>query len=152
MRKSGILYFAHHFVGYYPFAIALIFIGTLYRLDLPYKGAFTGRALLALVIATFLAHVNRIWSIVPEHLLFPSGHTTFCSGIAFSLAMLRPLTLYYTVPCTILMACLLVGLGYHEVIDIIGAIPLVIAIYGPIHYFWRLPSDSLLLDRARVSA
>ncbi len=96
----------------------------------------------ALVVATFLAHVNRIWHIVPSHLLFPSGHTTFCSGCAITLAMLRPWTLRYTVPCTLLMACLLVALRYHEVIDVIGAVPLVIAVYGPIHYFWPLPGDA----------
>jgi membrane-associated phospholipid phosphatase len=128
----------------------LAFHGTLLAVRIPDKGAFWGRAMLALAIAVFLAHVNRIFHFAPGHLLFPSGHTTFCFGLAISLGMLRPWTLAITLPLLVVLGISMVSLGYHTVIDILGAIPLVLIIYGLIHFVWRLPSDAPL-DRAKVS-
>jgi membrane-associated phospholipid phosphatase len=152
MTKSPIHLVAFYFTGYYPQAIALIFLSAILFLAVPQKGAFTARALVALVVATLLAHVNRIFHLYPAHLLFPSGHTTFCFGLALSLGMLRPWTLSFTLPAALYMAYALVELHYHQIIDVIGAFPLVIVVYGAVHYFWRLPSDSPLLDRVKVSA
>ena len=139
-------------MDWYPIMIALIFLGALLTLRIPNKGAFAARALFALVVATSLAHVNRIFHLVPEHLFFPSGHTTFCLGVALSLGMLRPWTLYFTLPAAFCMACSLFWLRYHELIDVIGAVPLVIAVYGAVHFWWRLPSDGPLLAKVKVSA
>jgi len=127
---------------FYPFAIALVFIACLYSMNVPAKGTFFARALLALVVATFLAHVNRIFYLWPGHLMFPSGHTTFCFGVALSLAMLRPWTLFITLPLLVVLAVSMVMLHYHTTFDVLGAIPLVLVIYGLVHWLWRLPSDS----------
>jgi len=130
------------FTIYYPFAIALVFLACIYSMNIPAKGSFLARALLALVVATFLAHVNRIFYLWPAHLLFPSGHTTFCLGLAPSIAMLRPWTLFITLPLLVVLAFSMVTLRYHTTFDILGAIPLVLVIYGLVHWLWRLPSDS----------
>jgi hypothetical protein len=62
------------FTSYYPYAIAVAFLTFLFWMKVPRKGVFLSRALIALLIATFLAHVNRIFDLWPAHLLFPSGH------------------------------------------------------------------------------
>jgi len=152
MRSSRIKIFAANFTSWYPYVIALVFLGCLYDLDVPNKGAFWGRAMVALVVATFLAHVNRIFHLWPSHLLFPSGHTTFCLGLSLSLAMLRPWTLFATLPLVVVLAVSMVYMKYHTTLDIVGAVPLVLIVYGIVHGLWRLPSDSPLLDRWTVSA
>jgi len=126
----------------YPFAIALVFLGSLYAMDVPRKGAFFARAMLALVIAVILAHVNRIFHLWPAHLLFPSGHTTFCFGLALSLGMLRPWTLVITLPLVAVLGVSMVSLHYHTTFDILGAIPLVLIVYGIVHGLWRVPMVS----------
>ena len=151
MRWSRIDTFAVYFTFWYPITITLVFLGTLFALKVPDKGAFWGRAMLSLVLATFLAHVNRIFHLWPAHLLFPSGHTTLCFGLSLSLAMLRPWTLYITLPLIVVLGISMVYKHYHTTFDILGAIPLVLEVYGAIHLAWRLPSDSPLLDRAKVS-
>jgi membrane-associated phospholipid phosphatase len=139
-------------VIYYPQLLAVAFLVTYLRADMPAKNLFLLRALTALVIATFLAHVNRIFGLWPEHLLFPSGHTTFCAGLSWSLAMLRPWTVLLTVPLLIALAVSLVILHDHTTLDIFGAIPLVLIVYGFIHACWRLPRASMPpLDSAAVS-
>ena len=151
MRWSRIKIFAEYFTFWYPITIALVFLGNLWAMDVPNKGAFWGRAMVALVVATFLAHVNRIFHLWPAHLLFPSGHTTFCLGLSLSLAMLRPWTLYLTLPLVAVLAVSMVYKHYHTPLDILGAVPLVLVIYGIVHRVWRLPADSPLLDRWTVS-
>jgi hypothetical protein len=141
------------FVFYYPHLLAVVFLVVYLRTRMPAKGLFLLRALTAaLVLATFLAHVNRIFGLWPAHLLFPSGHTTFCAGVSWSLAMLRPWTAVVTAPLVLLMAYELVWFHYHETIDVLGAFPLVLLIYGLIHWSWRLPRASTRpLDSAVVS-
>jgi membrane-associated phospholipid phosphatase len=151
MGKSLITSFAAYFTNLYPLAMVLGFLGTLFVMKIPDKGAFLARAVVALVVAVFLAHVNRIFHLYPRHLLFPSGHTTLCFGLALSFGMLRPWTLLVTLPLLVVLGISMVCLKYHTTIDILGAIPLVLVIYGIVHCTWRLPSDSPLLDRARVS-
>jgi len=126
------------FTDYYPYAIALVFLGSLYTVEMPEKGAFFARAMLALVIAVFLAHVNRIFFLWPSHPLFPSGHTTFCFGLAWSLALLRPWTLAITLPLLVALGVSLVTLHYHTTFDVLGAIPLVLIVYGIVHKYWRV--------------
>jgi len=140
---SRLEYDSRIYVSYYPVVIALVFLIAVLLTPVPAKGRFLGRALTALFIATLLAHVNRIFGLWPAHLLFPSGHTTFCAGLSWSLAMLRPWTLFLTIPLLICLAVSLVALQLHETMDVIGAFPLVLAIYGPIHAWWRLPGDAV---------
>lgn len=139
------------FTVYYPFALALVFVASFFLVEIPAKGAFFLRALVALVIATFLAHVNRIFHIYPAHLYFPSGHTTFCLGVSVSLGMLRPWTLAVTLPLVVLLGVSMVALQLHTVWDILGAIPLVLVVYGIVQKSWRVSPASPPLDRTPVS-
>jgi membrane-associated phospholipid phosphatase len=144
-------YLASYFTNWMPIGMTLAFLLALLLVKTPDKGAFCVRALLALVIAVFLAHVNRIFLLYPPHPLFPSGHTTLCFGLALSLGMLRPWTLLVTLPLLVVLGVSMVSLRYHTTIDILGAFPLVLVIYGIVHRTWRLPSDSPLLDRVTLS-
>ena len=135
------------FIDKYPLVIALVFVIAVIATPVPSKGLFVARAATALVIAVLLAHLNRMTGFWQAHLIFPSGHTTFCAGLTWSLAMLRPWTLFFTIPLLIAMGVELVLLGFHCVFDIWGAFPLVIVIYGMIHACWRLPGDPMLTDR-----
>lgn len=130
------------FVNNYPYAIALAFLGCLYTVDVPEKGSFFARAMVALVIAVFLAHVNRIFDLWPSHRMFPSGHTTLCFGLSLSLGMLRPWTLAITLPLVVVLGVSMVSLHFHTTSDILGAIPLVLIVYGVIHRYWRVPPVS----------
>ena len=151
MRRLTIRHFAEFYVSWYPIVLFLIFQGCAVGMAVSRKAAFWSRAMVALVVATFLAHVNRIFHFWPAHLVFPSGHMTFCLGLSVSLAMLRPWTLVATLPLVLVLATFLVALHYHSKFDITGAFPLVLVVYGLIHRFWRLPSDAPLLDRGAVS-
>ncbi len=142
---------AWYIVCDYPVDLAVVFLLAVALTRMPAKGRFLSRALLALFIATLLAHVNRIFGLWPAHLLFPSGHTTFCAGLTWSLAMLRPWTLILTLPLLIALAACLVFLHLHETMDVLGAFPLVLAIYGPLHVWWRLPGDSIAAQKATAS-
>jgi len=138
-------------IYYCPHVMAAIFLGFLLATDIPGKGRFFLRALLALVIATFLAHVNRIFHLDPAHLYFPSGHMTFCLGVALSLGMLRPWTLAITLPFLVLFGAALIVYHCHAVVDVLAAVPLVFCVYGIVHIFWPLPPTMPPLDRATVS-
>jgi hypothetical protein len=135
---------------YYPHFMAVVFLLVFFATPVPHKSQFFWRALLALVIATFLAHVNRIFLIVPEYRLFPSGHMTFCLGVALSLGMLRPWTLAITLPLLVPFGAVLVAYGFHSIWDVLGAIPLVLVVYGAVHKLWPLP-PAPPLDRGTVS-
>jgi hypothetical protein len=102
-------------------------------------------------IATFLAHVNRIFHLYPAHLYFPSGHMTFCLGVSISLAMLRPWTVALTSPFLIAFGVALVVYHSHATGEVLGAIPLVLIVYGIVHAVWRIPTATPSLDRAAVS-
>jgi membrane-associated phospholipid phosphatase len=139
------------FTIYYPLVIAVVFLACLCALDVPGKRSFFWRALVALVIAVCLAHVNRVFDLWPADRFFPSGHTTFCLGVAVSLGMLRPWTLAITLPLTVLLGVSLVALHLHTVSDILGAIPLVLVVYGIVHRCWSVAPAPPPLDRATVS-
>jgi len=130
------------FINYYPIAISLVFLGCLYTMNVPRKRSFFLRAMVALIIAVFLAHINRLFDLWPSHLLFPSGHTTLCLGVALSLGMLRPWTLAITLPLVVVLGVCMVTLHFHTTLDILGAIPLVLGVYGLVHWFWHVSLDS----------
>ncbi len=135
----------------YPVALMLVFLACLFSAKVPAKGRFFLRALVALVIAVVLAHVNRWFDLWPAHRLFPSGHMTFCLGVALSLGMLRPWSLAITLPLLVPFGVALVALGFHTVWDVLGAIPLVLGVYGVVHKVWRVPPASPPLDSATYS-
>ncbi|HEV3271159.1 MAG TPA: hypothetical protein VGZ93_03165 [Candidatus Methylacidiphilales bacterium] len=132
---------------YYPHLMALIFLVFFFATDVPAKGRFFLRAVTALSIATFLAHANRIFHLYPSLLYFPSGHMTFCLGVALSLGMLRPWTLAISLPLLVPFGAALVALHFHGVWDVLGAIPLVLGVYGIVHWDWNAPMASRPLDR-----
>jgi hypothetical protein len=138
-------------IYYCPHVMAVIFLVVLFATEVSARGRFFWRALLALVIATFLAHVNRIFHLYPAHLYFPSGHMTFCLGVSISLAMLRPWTLALTFPFLIAFGVALVVYHCHTTGEVLGAIPLVLVVYGIVHAVWRIPTATPSLDRATVS-
>jgi hypothetical protein len=136
---------------YYPLTMALAFLACFFSTHLPAKGRFLLRALVALVLAIVLAHLNRVFDFWPAHRLFASGHMTFCLGVTLSLGMLRPWTLAITLPLLVPFGVALVALHFHNVWDVLGAIPLVLGVYGIVHGFWNVPPASPPLDRAAVS-
>ena len=55
--------------------------------------------------------------------------------------MLRPWTLAISLPLLVPFGIGLVWAHFHVALDVLGAIPLVLIVYGIIHTFWKLPSD-----------
>ena len=136
---------------YYPHVMALVFLACFFSTHVPAKGRFFLRALVALVLAIVLAHANRWFDLWPAHRLFASGHMTFCLGVSLSLGTLRPWTLAITLPLLVPFGVALVALHFHSVWDVLGAVLLVLGVYGIIHRFWSLSPASPPLDRATVS-
>jgi hypothetical protein len=132
----------------YPVVIALVFLAVYFPAKMPAKGLFLLREVVALLIAVALAHVNRWFHLWPAHLLFPSGHMTFCLGVTLSLARLRPWTLAVTLPLLIPFGIGLVAMHFHTVGDVLGAFPLVALVYGVIYRSWRLSPAPPPLDMA----
>jgi hypothetical protein len=136
---------------YYPHLMALVFLAFFFSTHVPGKGRFFARALLALVIAIFLAHLNRLFDFWPAHRYFASAHMTFCLGVALSLGLLRPWTLAITLPLLVPFGFALVVFHFHSAEDVLGAIPLMLGVYGIVHYSWRMTPATPPLDRATVS-
>jgi signal transduction histidine kinase len=149
-EKVGEVPSPYEILYYTPHAMALIFLVFLYATKIPAKAQFFWRAVVALAIVTLLAHVNRIFHLYPAYLYFPSGHMTFCLGLSISLAMLRRWTLVITLPFLIIFGEELVAYDCHTVLDVLGAIPLVLIVYGIVHYVWSIPSATPL-DTTKVS-
>jgi len=129
------------FLSDYPYIIAVVFLVVLFWVQKPHKLTFFLRALTALIIAILLAHLNRWTHLYPAHLYFPSGHITFCFGVSLSLGMLRRWTLVITLPLLVVMGRGLIMVQAHSLADVLGAIPLVLVVYGIVHWLWRLPPD-----------
>ncbi len=137
-------------IYYTPHAMAVLFLVFLYYTDIPAKKQFFWRAAVPLTIACCLAHVNRIFHLYPAYLYFPSGHMTFCLGISISLAMLQRWTLVFTFPFLILFGIELVAYDCHTPLDVLGAIPITLLVYGVVHYAWSVHAAAPL-DRTKVS-
>jgi hypothetical protein len=45
----------------------------------------------------------------------------------------------------------LVALHCHDSLDVLGAVPLVLGVYGIVHWAWNMSPSSPPLDRATVS-
>jgi membrane-associated phospholipid phosphatase len=139
---------------YYPHALALAYLAFLFLFgtSIPDKGAAFLRAAIALAIASFLAHVNLLLDFWPTHRHFPSGHMTFSLGLSYSLGLIRPWTLAMTIPLVVLLGVLLVVLGFHSTFDVLGAIPLVLAVYAVVYGYGRRKSGIPPLDSRTTSA
>jgi len=139
---------------YYPLVMALAFLACIFstETDIPAKRRIIFRALVALVIALLLAHLNRLFDFWPVHRYFASGHMTFAFGMALSLGMLRPWTLAITLPLLIPFGAALVTLHFHTLADVLGAILIVLCVYGIVDRVWRMSPVSPPLDRTTVSS
>jgi membrane-associated phospholipid phosphatase len=124
---------------YYPFFMAAVFVGAVILAKVPGKGRLFSRAAVALTIALLLAHANRVFYFWPAHPWFVSGHMTTCFGLALSLGSLRPWTLAITLPLLVPFGIGLVACHFHTPMDVLGAFPLVLVVYGLVHWSWPSP-------------
>lgn len=116
---------------FYPHLLTLAFAAMLWATPLRGKGAFLLRAAGPLVLAIVLAHLNRWFDLWPAHRYFASGHMTFCLGMSYSMARLRPASLAITLPLLALEGIGLVAFHFHVLADVLGAFPIVLATYWP---------------------
>jgi membrane-associated phospholipid phosphatase len=86
------------------------------------------RAGLALLVTYLLAHINRWMPLWAEHRRFPSGHMTFFLTLATSFFLLDRRSALLTVPAAALYGWLIVFLGYHSWLDLMGAAVLAIPV------------------------
>ena len=129
----------------YPVCLFAIFMIAFCLSKKTGKRQFLLQTLGALFIVIILAHLNRWFHIWPSHKLFPSAHMSFCLGVSVSLGMLRPWTLAITLPLLVPFGALILSQHYHSLFDLLGAIPLVLVVYGLVHWNWirRAPSPPL---------
>lgn len=85
---------------------------------------FLGRAVMAILLVYVLAHLPRWLHWNPFQSKFPSGHTAFAACAITSLWLLDARSKYFTLPLLGLYAALIVALGHHIWIDILGALVL----------------------------
>jgi membrane-associated phospholipid phosphatase len=137
---------------YYPHLTALTFLAGICTTKIRDKKRFLVRVIGALLVALFLAHVNRLFHIWPRHLYFASGHMTFSLSMALALGLLRPWTLWVTLPLLVPFGFDLVILRFHKPEDVIGAVLLVVAIFGLANRYWGLERLAAPLDSAKVSS
>ena len=90
--------------------------------------ALTIRAGLALLVTFLLAHINHWMPLWRDHRGFPSGHMTFFLTIATSFFLLDRRSALLTVPAAALYGWLIVFLGYHSWLDLLGALALAIPV------------------------
>jgi membrane-associated phospholipid phosphatase len=115
------------------FMVAVYFV-CMFAWPITDKGQFMTKSIIAATTAVLIAHLNRFFDLYPAHLNFPSGHMTLSLSVAVSLGIVRPGTLALTLPALVLLGIGLVATGFHPVIDVLGAVPLVLLIYGLIFY------------------
>lgn len=80
---------------------------------------------LAILLTYVLAHINRWLHLWPEHRLFPSGHMTYALCVIVSMSVLRSWTRVFYGAMAVLLAAyayLMVYQGYHDWLDIAGAV------------------------------
>ena len=133
-------------IYFYPHFLTGCFLVLLLLTKIPARGLFFLRTALVLTVATVLAHVNRWFYLWPADPFFFSGHMTFAFGMAVSMGLLRPWTLTISLPLLVPFGAFLVILGFHTVLDVLAAIPMVLGVYGIIYWLWPLRASSPPLD------
>lgn len=86
------------------------------------------RAGLALLVTYLLAHLNHWMPLWRDHRGFPSGHMTFFLTLATSFFLLDRRSALLTVPAAALYGWLIVFLGYHTWLDLLGALALAVPV------------------------
>ena len=88
--------------------------------------AFMSRCGLSLLATFFIAHVNHWMPLWRDHRGFPSGHMTFYLTVATSFFLLSRRSALFTAPLALLYGWLIVFLGYHSWLDLLGALVLAV--------------------------
>ena len=113
-----------------PLLVVLFFIVFLWRARSDksfHSGKFFMRAFLSLLASFVLGRINaelKIWPglpLDPGDYEFPSGHMCFAVSMAVSLVMLHRRFLFFVVPLLACYGVLIVLLGFHGWLDVIGA-------------------------------
>ncbi len=81
-------------------------------------GVWLGAVLLVFVVA----HANRWGHLWHGHKYFPSGHAAYASCVATLGWARQRRSIFFTAPLILLYSLLMVRLGYHVWLDIIGAL------------------------------
>lgn len=100
-------------------AVAMEFF---FRIDSGNKAMFLLRGLASLGLSLLVVHFIRWLHLWPAHPLFPSGHMTFYTALAASLFLRDKRSLVFTIPLGVFYAWLIVRLGFHTWIDLLGAL------------------------------
>ena len=90
--------------------------------------AFVSRFALALLVTFLIAHINHWMPLWKGHRAFPSGHMTFFLTVATSFFLLDRRSALFTVPLALLYGWLIVFLGYHPWLDLLGALVLAVPV------------------------
>lgn len=96
-------------------------------------GAFLFRFGLALLSTYILSHLHQWfhwWKNLGD---FPSGHMAFFFTVATSFFLLDRRSALFTVPVALLYGWLIVFLGYHSWIDLLGALVLAVPVTWFVH-------------------
>lgn len=83
--------------------------------------AFLIRTGLAVLLTYVFAHLNRWMHLWRDHPGFPSGHMTFFLTVATAFFLLERRSALFTVPLAMLYGGLIVFLGFHSWLDLLGA-------------------------------
>lgn len=79
-------------------------------------------AALGIAVATVLAEQGKALPIWPGHETFPSGHETFGLAAGTALAGYDRDWLLFVVPLAVILGWALVTAGWHEPVDLVGAV------------------------------
>ena len=113
-----------------PLLVVLFLVAFIWRSygDKSFRaGGFFVYAFLSLLVSFVLGRVNgelEIWRglpLDPGDYEFPSGHMCFAVSMAVSLVMLYRRFLFFVVPLLAFYGALIVYLGFHGWLDVIGA-------------------------------
>ena len=96
-------------------------------------GVLMSRAGIALLVTYLLAHINHWMPLWSNHRGFPSGHMTFLLSVATSFFLLDRRSALLTIPVAALYGWLIVLLGYHSWLDLLGALALAIPVTLLVH-------------------
>ncbi len=95
--------------------------------------AFLSRFGLALLITYVLSHLHQGFHWGKNLGDFPSGHMAFFFTVATSFFLLEGRSALFTVPVALLYGWLIVFLGYHSWIDLLGALVLAVPVTWFVH-------------------
>ena len=95
--------------------------------------AFLSRFALSLLTTYVLSHLHQWFHWWKNFGDFPSGHMAFYFTVATSFFLLERRSAFFTVPLACLYGWLIVFLGYHSWIDLLGALILAVPVTWFVH-------------------